>query len=276
LFATSIIAQTAIWHLQPQIIVVVLTLWSFERYAAGKPIAAGVILAFAGGLKIAPAAFGVIFLLDRNWRAAIAAALTGAVLLALSFLVGGLQLHLDFLEGAAAASEGIFFTRITYTVEMALYALGMWAGYLPFVDTSDAVERIMHTPPAISVAVKALALAAFGWVIWRTYRLPADIRLPAQIILLTLIINGFGPLGWSHYYLPIILFLPALFGLMSRTSGITLAILFAVVTSSPAQLWMREHWVNETVVGVVHTGLMALIFVALILSLKRHEPPLSA
>jgi alpha-1,2-mannosyltransferase len=66
----SIQSHLAIWHNQPTITVGFLTLLSIERLGAGRPVAAGVALALAAAIKLTPAAVILIFLLDRQWRAA--------------------------------------------------------------------------------------------------------------------------------------------------------------------------------------------------------------
>ena len=189
-------------------------------------------------------------------------------MLGLSFALGGVQLHLDFMESAAAASEGIFFTRISYTFEVTLYAIGMYLGAFPWVDTSEAVERIMHTPPAVALLGKILAVSAILWMCLATRRIDARYRLPAQIFLLALIINCFGPLGWTHYFLPIVLMLPGLIGLMDKRAGIALCLTFFLITMSPSQIAMRVYLVEEIPVVVIHVALMTLLFVAILIGLR--------
>ncbi|WP_172293374.1 glycosyltransferase family 87 protein [Pseudoruegeria sp. HB172150] len=234
--ATSVTAYIALAQLQPQIVVAFLCLVAFERYGAGKPVAAGICLAFAAALKLTPAGLALIFLLDRNWRALGAFAVVGLLLAGLSLIIAGPDLHFAYLDSLMAAGQGIHITAVTYNIEVLLQAISSALGFTPAFDPWQRGIRLLETPFLMTVVSKALLLAALVWMVRATAALPSDKRLVARLFLLSMLLALFGPLGWAHYYLLPLFLLPSLIGLLPvRLAGWTIAA-FLVVASWPVML----------------------------------------
>ena len=254
LMASSVITFTALIHLQPQIIVVFLILLAFERYSAGNHATAGAILAIAALLKLAPAALILIFILDRNWRALATFALTCAIFITLSLTFMGPDLHRDFLTSMAAASAGVFVTTVNFSFELVLHGLsgGMDLTAKDFTLPDNALF------PAIT---KATLIISLLWVIFKTNALPETHRLPARLLLLTVLINLFGPLSWAHYYLPQLFLLPALIGLLPKPQGAILCAGVAIATSWAMLLIMNSQFSGDFPFAALGATTMFALFI---------------
>ncbi len=261
LIGTSVISFTALMHLQPQIVVVFLTLLAFERHGAGRTATAGAILAAAAALKLAPAALALIFLFDRDARALAGFALTGAAFALLSLALAGPALHFAFLDSMGAASAGLFVTSITYSAEVLAYGAAALLGLAPEVDGAARNFRV-EVPGALALLTRAAGLALLVWMIAATRALDPARRLPARLFLLSLLVNLFGPLGWVHYYLPQLLMLPALAGLLPAARGAALAVGAATLTSWPVLLALRPALPGDFAIAALGTGTMLILFAA--------------
>jgi hypothetical protein len=80
---------------------VFLVLLCFERLRRGSDVAAGAALALACGIKVLPVVLLPYLALKRRWRALFAALAAGAVLLLLSVLAVGWQVHWRFVTEIA-------------------------------------------------------------------------------------------------------------------------------------------------------------------------------
>ncbi|MCG6903330.1 MAG: DUF2029 domain-containing protein [Rhodobacter sp.] len=264
LLGTSVISFTALMHLQPQIVVVFLTLLAFERYSTGQSRLAGTLLGLAAMLKLAPAGLVLIFLLDRNWRALGGFAVTCAVLGGLGLALTGVGLHLEFLSSMAAAGDGLFITSITYSADLLLHGLAAALDLVPPLDADARNFRVPDAGLAVAIAGKALLVAALIWTVAGTARLPDSHRLPARLLAFSLLINLFGPLGWVHYYLPQLLLLPALIGLLPRFGGAVLLALVGTLTSWPLLMLLRTEIHGDFAIAAMGTATMALLFIAVV------------
>lgn len=218
----SIQSHLAIWHNQPTITVGFLILLAFERLNAGRPVAAGAALALAAALKLTPAAYVLIFLLDRQWRATASFALTGAALALLSVVMAGWPTHLAFLQSLALVKGVAYLIAINTSLLPALLAAGSALGLMPPVDAA-ATQHIYTTVPgwigpAISLAALAV-IAGFGRALARMHG-PA--RRSTALFALSIVLALFGPLGWLHYYVLPMLLLPGLLGLLPRRAALLL------------------------------------------------------
>ncbi|WP_413874188.1 glycosyltransferase family 87 protein [Albidovulum sp.] len=218
----------AIWHNQPTITVGFLTLLSIERLGAGRPVAAGAALALAAAIKLTPAAFALVFLLDRQWRAAAAFVLAGAALGLLSVALAGWPAHQAFLASLAQVKGFGYLIAINTSLLPAALALGSVSGLLPPVDPA-ATQHIYTTVPGwLSPAISLVALglvAAFGRAL---APLPGGLRRGIGFLALSIVVALMGPLGWLHYYLVPMLLLPGLLGLLPFRAAVALMALVAV------------------------------------------------
>lgn len=168
-------ADLTIWHHQPTITVGFLILLAFAHLDAGRPLAAGAALALAAAIKLTPAAFALIFILDRQHRALAAFALTGAALGGLSLLLAGGDTHLALLQSLREIPSSALLGAVNISLLPALLPLGSLFGLrAPFDPGAFAVILSpvpKWLPGALSLAM-LLILVAFFLVLRR--RFPPD------------------------------------------------------------------------------------------------------
>lgn len=206
---------------QIQIPVFAMVLLAFERYRAGKPVLAAALLAGATMLKITPAAFAIVFLWDRNWRALAAFLATTLALLVVSVGVAGWELHAQYLDIMRRLSAQLFMANIGASLEAFLFqTVELVRGTaIRYVGHEYAVAR----PGWLDPAVKGAFVLGLGAIWALTRRLPDDRRLPEQLFALAILLPLCAPLGWIHYYLLATFMLPALF---ARPGAATYALFF--------------------------------------------------
>lgn len=263
----SMASLFALFHNQPQIAVAFLTLLAMERSLAGKSVAAGVALAIAATIKITPAVFILVFLLDRDWRALKAFVVTGGAITLASFAIGGVDLHLNYIDRIASISKIIPGMEVNWALESALYQ-----AYL-FLSGAEHIRgehnfNVWAEPVWITVATKLVLVSMLGGLVWATYRLTREDRMKVLPLGLTLAIGLCGPLAWAHYFLPVILLLPALLCLFPIRQGFVLFLIFAVLfhkaIMGPIFAQEFEYYVAMLIRTTALFGLFAtIVFAAL-------------
>lgn len=226
----SIPVYVAVGHNQPTITMVFLILLSFERLAAGRPISSGIALAVAAALKLTPAVFVLIFLMERQYRAVAAFALAGAALGLLSLALAGIDLHFAYLGALGLVKETALLSAVNISLKPALIALGAEFGWGAALDHAEH-GIVLHDLPAWlgpALSLSAFAIIATGLVALR--RWPTAEARAMAILLLSIVLPLFGPLGWQHYYILPALLLPGLFARMPKTQAAIFGIPLAVLT----------------------------------------------
>lgn len=255
----------AFWLNQPQILVTFVVLLGFERYRQGHSVSAGMALGLAAALKLNPVIFGVIFLMDRNWKAAGAMAVTGLALLAISILTTGIELHRDFLEQLSRVSENALLAPLNYGLDGLLHLIQHGAG-----SASSATDGV-RTVYIISASPVIRAIGLFGLLVglaavWvKAGRRSGSYTLLWKLLAVWTISIFFGPLAWSHYLIGPLLLLPGL--LLTRpTRWGTLCIIVALVLlSHPVQLlFVRSETFYLWLMAVGAISLCFLILAALL------------
>lgn len=243
---------------QIQIPVFAMVLLAFDRYRAGKPMLAAVLLAGATMLKITPAAFAIIFLWDLNWRALATFAATTIALFAVSVGVAGWELHAQYFDIMRRLSGQLFMANIGASLETFLFqAVDLIRGTaIQYVGHEYSVAR----PGWLDPAVKGLFGLGLGAIWWATRCLPDDRRVPEQLFALAILLPLCAPLGWIHYYLLATYMLPALFGRWGASTAM-LYFGFLFITT----LWMMYHLIAMR--GPVMMQVMVYVpyFVALLI-----------
>ena len=229
----SLIASSALFHNQLQITVTFLIILAFERYKKGASITAGIALGLAAALKITPAALGLIFLLDKDIRAALSTAATGLVLLALSLAVAGPEMHMTFLSRIGVISEQIALMHVNWNIESGLFQLWALSSGTVLHTLPEMPNMAVREPLWVSISTKALLILGAALVLWQTRNLSFENRLRTRPFGLLLILTLCAPLGWSHHYLPVLLLLPALLTFMAPVRAIILLAAFGGLTSLP-------------------------------------------
>lgn len=261
----SVQTYLAIRHNQPTITVGFLILLAFERLQYGRPLTAGGALAVAASVKLTPAFLVLIFLLDRQWRAAAYFTTIGAALGLISVGISGWPAHQAFLESLALVKGVAYLIAINTSILPTTLAIGSALGLLPPIDP-EATQFVFTAVPrwlSPTIAITALLITiAFGQVL---YRLPGDARRAISLFAFSIILALFGPLGWLHYYVLPMLLLPGLLGILPRRTAITLIALVGVPSLTPvfAQIgalpWPVAHytWLMCTVWLIVLAALFA-------------------
>lgn len=276
LLGSSLISFIALMHLQMQIFVVFLVLFSFERQHAGHSATAGAALALAAALKLAPAGFFLLFLIDRDRRAMASFAIVGAALGLASLAVAGIDLHFAFLDSLRATSSGLWVASVTISGDVIVQALASLAGLTPPIDFTARNIWISHDVSALGLVNKALLVVGIFWMLRRTAALTGDKRIVVRLFTLSLLFNLFGPLGWVHYYLLQLMLLPALLTLFPGRQGIALLGAFGVLTSWPMFLGLRTQIAGDMPAVILIASAMVALFVIVCRGPARAKPQTSA
>ena len=256
----SLIATLALHHNQLQITVTFFILLAIERYSAGKSVYAGMALAIAAAIKITPALLGLIFLLDRDFRAAITTAVAGLALLALSFIVAGPQLHWIFIERVNEISEAIAVMRVNNALEAFIYQIGTFLSGTAVTSTERYPDFATPEPLWVSIPTKLAFIAGLALVVWRTWNLNLQDRLrmlPLGIILITTLC---APLAWNHHYLPVLFLLPVALVLFRPARAIVFLAAIMALTSISVFVFLAHQSTSMHLQAVVNTGLMIAVF----------------
>lgn len=225
LLSISLIAVLALHHNQFQITLTFFTLLAFERYRSGAMIMAGAALAVAAAIKITPAALGLIFLLDRQYRAAIATVVAGIVLLALSVTLAGVDLHFDFLNSLQTISNRVSVEIINWNIESYLMQLASLISDQP-LGPAPLSNLKFAKPVWVTVTTYLIFTVGLIAVILRTKDQP-NLRLMGLILLITLT----APLAWVYHYLTILLLLPIVFVYMPLPRAVLALVVIGFLTS---------------------------------------------
>lgn len=236
--STLVLSASAQTHLallqnQPTIMVTFLVLLAFACLDAERPVAAGAALALAAAIKLTPAAFALIFLLDRQYRALAAFALVGAALGLLSLSLAGIDLHLTFLATTHAIRDQALLAAVNTSLLPAILALGAAFGFRPPFDTDDLIVVFAPVPGWLPTILSLSAVIAVVAFLAALRNRPAPDRRLVGLLALSIILALFGPLGWLHYYLLPLLLLPGLSGLMSLRAATICALAIGLISFRP-------------------------------------------
>lgn len=266
----SLISTSAFVHNQFQITVTFFIILAFERYAAGRSVAAGLALAVAATIKITPALLVLIFLLDRDWRAIAAFTVLGAIVTGASVMLAGVQLHLDFVDRLQQITQVVAVMKVNHNLEAYLFQLdALITGNR--IDPRPMIrDQVAPEPLWITIVVRLTLLAGIVLVIWRTRALAPVQRIPARLIGLLLVSTLCAPLGWTHHYLPILLLLPMLFVFYPVHQAAAVIFAFGVVSNVQVFIILSRlstvvHW--HVIAGVTT---MLAVFLLVVVAPRQH------
>lgn len=205
---TSLMAHLAYDLGQVQTLVSALVLLSVLKLMRGQDAQAGGWMALAAAVKLSPALFVVIFVIERRWRALASFAVVGGGLALASVLVAGWPLHAAFLDKLQHIGTSIQLTRIHVGLDQALFYGGQlmsdgidWNLLLP----ADALK-----PAWIDWSVRSVLIAGLVLTWWVTRNLDIGPRLWGQLMLLQILSVLVSPLGWVQNLLLPLLLLPGM------------------------------------------------------------------
>ena len=204
-----IIAQTTTpWTLgvdlnQPQMIVVMIVLFAFDRYIHGRFLAAGALLGLAAAIKITPVLLCAIFLFDRQYRAVLMAGAVSGGLAVLSLIVAGWEPHAVFLARADQIAELVPYVGLNFTFETVMSDFFVTAA--PCLSCINPLHGL--NVEWVSRLSSVLLVIFLAWTLMATRRMSFQDRTKLRLMLVPLITLFFGPLAWMHYYaLPVLLY----------------------------------------------------------------------
>ncbi|MEM9436075.1 MAG: glycosyltransferase family 87 protein [Pseudomonadota bacterium] len=259
------------WSLvQPQLIVIALTIWSVERLSAGKPTAAGILLGLAAAIKVFPILFALLFVAERQGKAAATALATAAALAALSVLLMGWPAHAAFLAAGSELAQNTLLYGGNLTFSSLAHALIFASDIQSFPPDNTFVPA----RPWISLtSYAALLLGALATI--RATKHLGDIRLSARLTLLTMCFTFFAPLAWAHYYAPLLVLMLAFYGRLPRAPwGIAFFATFAMGIS-PLGRWFISLPGTTPHLQIYMGAMLAIAAAALIVALRPQRSPLS-
>ena len=216
----SVAGTTALAQNQAQITVGFLVLAALALWASGHSRTAGGLLALAASLKLAPAFFGLLFLIRGDWRAVGAMVGCGAALLAASLMMGGPEAHGVWLARLDALDAATVLSHVNYAPEMLLYQIDQ--------ALRGVADQNLPTPAWVNLVPKIALLATLGAVIARR-----DLPNGVLALALSLAVALFGPLSWVHYFIVPMMLLPALFLVLPARSAWGWIVAVAVTNSLP-------------------------------------------
>jgi alpha-1,2-mannosyltransferase len=158
-----------------QVNLVLMALVALDCLVARPKWPRGTLIGIAAAIKLTPAVFVLFFLLRRDYRSAVTAAVAGVVATLIGFVVAPAQSWEFWSDPAGGVSGSPFFTNQTFE------AMLVRAGF-------DGTPRTV-TWLLLSAALFALAA-------------PAIRRAPAPLALVTLAAVGLlvSPTSWSHHW----------------------------------------------------------------------------
>ncbi|WP_146360354.1 glycosyltransferase 87 family protein [Arthrobacter yangruifuii] len=175
----------------------------------------GILIGLAAGIKLTPLAFGLIFLVRKDWRAILTMGLTFAATIAVGWLASPEQSR-TFWLGSLFDS-----TRVGDTTDMYNVSLN---SFLAHLGTPDALQR-----PLWLLASAAVVVLGF----FAIRRADARGDTVAAISANAVVMLAISPISWFHHWVWIALVLPALWvAVRRRRAGVRaagIALLVALV-----------------------------------------------
>ena len=216
---------------QPQILVSFLLVLTIERMHHKSYRLAGAALALAAALKVFPALFVIIWIINRQWRALTSFAIVGGALAAASIVIAGWPLNVLFIQQLVDISNTVLNTGYSYNLNAVIAHL-FYDAELLYVDAVGhplASARVAvgwdYLPKgllwrALSTGALLVALIWAGFAILRDRAAQSTIWIFAIGAMALL-----GPISWPYYYIPLIVFLPVIVDRFGRAKGLIIMLI---------------------------------------------------
>ncbi|SPF75185.1 hypothetical protein ALP8811_00170 [Aliiroseovarius pelagivivens] len=266
---TSTVSRLALHLGQPQIFVSFLTLLAFADLAKNRPMRAGGWLALAASIKLAPALFVVIFIMERNWKAAGSFVVIGGVLAAMSILTMGWPLHDLFLTKLSQIDGQVLVSRLNLSLELGLLQLD----HLTRGAFSLAVYKpdMLPEPAWVTWATRALLLGGLVVIYVCTRSADPRFRIWSRLSLVALLLLLTSPLGWLHYMILPLMLLP---GVLERSNcgwGAILIAGAAIGYALPLYLQLVEFAQTFLLQSFLYTAISLAIFATVLFGASQPE-----
>ena len=261
----TVTLQNALFHAQPQIVLVAIVLLAFLLYRWGLDATAGMVLAVAGAIKLAPLFLGIIFLADRRWRAAVATAIGSIAIALVGIAISGTELQIGFLQQLGRASDMHLLSPLGYSRAGILTALwGILSGSPVEIVADKSFGRIAADPWITAVSYLLLFVGAV-LILVRTRKLRLPEALPLRLLGIWCILSVLGPLGWAHYALGPVLMMPAVIGFFSQRRAFLLLVPVVAGLSLPTALmvvWLAPGISLGSVAAIMSLLILPVSFMA--------------
>ena len=184
---------------QIQILVFTACLLFVDRLKAGRQTSAALWLALATVIKVSPAAFAIILVWNRNWKALAIFATASLGFLAFGIAALGWPLHEQYFGLMEKLSSKVIISNIGISAEGLLFQLTELLSQANHAYAGSEVA--FPKEPWQDLTVKALFIAGLLATWSATRRASAEDRVAWQFVSLSVLVPLMTPLGWVHYYL---------------------------------------------------------------------------
>lgn len=268
----TVFSAVTIPNSQPAIFITFLLILWLDQWKRGNHKAAIVALALASAIKIYPAAFILIYLVNKQYRLLAWYTLLMLFIVAVSFALAGDDLHWIFLEQIRRISKLAMVISPVFSIESLLTQLH-YAGSL------DAINGLTLNPPRyqidepgwISVATPMTFIIAVAFLVNRFSAASPEWRTTAFPIALLVLVPLCGPLGWAYHYLPVLFLAPAAAIFWGKWAAyiLPLVVFFSLNLSFQSYLATLTDKINFWQAS----GTLAMIFLFLVFALAPDPKP---
>lgn len=267
--SASGIASYQLGQLQPMVYAMVVG--AMLALSRGRDVTAGGLLALAAAIKLTPALFVVILVMEKRWRALMAFALVGGGLGALSILIAGWPLHAAFLNKISVLDAHTLFAPILISLELCLTQISEMVRGVAVQDFSD--PRSIPDLPWVTWVVRATLVAGLVAIWAATRSLSEPPRLWLRLLAMVLLTTVTGPLGWVHYMLLPMLMLPALAEILPRRVAMIAILFTAAVFSDHVLTWLLGGPKGDVTLIFLSLGTALALFIGLLVRGRQLSAP---
>ncbi len=195
--------QYAMFLNQTHILFVFLMVAALLLAEHDRPVAAGLLLAYAASVKVTPGLLVVYWLLTRRWKAALSTLAWSAALWVLTLAAVGPALMHTYSENLQRISRVLLLSQNNQS----LAAWWMARFYSPDEVWDITIYPLPTFVRLLSSGLVLLFTAWGGWLDWKRRREPNDGHVaPLGAMMAMIAATIFAPIAWTHY--SIILFVP--------------------------------------------------------------------
>lgn len=201
----------------------------------------GIGVGIAAGIKLTPAAYGVIFLVRKDWWSVA----RSAGFFALTALIGfGLR-----------PKESIYF----WTEQFFATDRGGDVFYPPNQGVGGMLSRGLLSAGTVESLAPFILLTFALLSIFIAYRLEQRGRSVEALLVVVLGISLGAPIAVSHHWVGVILILPLIFAAREKNMRVLLAVAagalispsYTIIDESEAQVWAWPLWLNTNIIGLM-------------------------